>query len=183
MAKKKNTKKDNSQNIDDTLSQISDMIETMEEIHFKNMRWLKTYDKKLFRKLEKLCNKIIDDKEKELYSVELNTNGALDIINRKDKTFMYNCEPFLYGDSRVKDIKKSKKIAFDGIGLGTHITSIIKAFEPKKVLICEDDIQIFNCSLFVTDYESLNKISNIKFQMDTKFDKNKFDEVVRFEKK
>jgi len=182
MAKKKNKIESDNQKVDDALAQISEMVETMEHIYFKNMQWLKEFDKKLYKKLDKVANKLIDDKSKEKYSVELNKEAALDIINRKDKTFIYNCEPFIYGDDKVEEVKKSKKMAFIGTGLGTHITSILKKLKPKKSLICENDIQIFRCSLYVTDYESLANISKIKFAIDSKYDTSEFDEVVRFDK-
>lgn len=182
MAKKDSKKEKNTQSVDDTLAQITEMVETMEEIYFKNMLWLRAYDKKLYKKLKKVANKILEDKSKEKYAVELNKAAALDIINRKDKTFIYNCEPFIYGDEKVSEVKKSKKIAFIGTGLGTHITSVIKELSPKKVLICEEEVQIFRCSLYVTDYETLASISDIKFAIDTKYDATKFDEVVKFDK-
>jgi len=179
---KKNKKVNNDLSVEDTLAKISEMVETMEQIYFKNMLWLKSYDKKLHKKLEKVANKILENKSKEKYAVELNKLAALDIILRKDKTFMYNCEPFVYGDDKVSEIKKSKKIAFIGTGLGTHITSALKELKPKKILVYEKDVQIFRCSLYVTDYETLSSISDIKFAIDSKFDESKYDEVVKFDK-
>jgi len=178
MGKKNNKKEANTQTIDETIVKITEMIETMEEIYFKNMQWLKNFDSKLYIKLENLANKIINDKSKEKFAVELNKSAALDIINRKDNTFLYNCEPFIYGDNKVEDVKKAKKIAFTGTGLGTHISSIIKELKPKKVLIAESDMQIFRCSLYVTDYETLSSISKIKFSINKKYDISKYDEVV-----
>lgn len=181
MSKKKNKKIVNNENIDDidvTMAKITEMVETMEEMYFKNMQWLKEFDKKLHGRVENLGNKILNDKSKEKFAVELNKEAALDIINRKEMTFLYNCEPFIYGDNKVEEVKKSNKIAFVGTGLGTHITSVIKALKPKKVLICEENMQIFRCSLYVTDYSSLSDISKIKFTINKKFDTSKFDEVV-----
>jgi len=179
MGKKNNKKEMDTQSIDDTMAKITEMIETMEEIYFKNMQWLKTFDKKLYKKLENISNKILNNKSKEKYAVELNKEAALDIINRKDKSFLYNCEPFIYGDNKVKEVKKSKKIAFLGTGLGTHITSILRALKPKKILIIEEDIQVFRCSLYVTDYEALSEISKIKFSIDRKKDTLNYEEVVK----
>lgn len=167
--------------VEDTLEKIKAMLETMEEIYFKNLTWLKEYDNALFKRVKKSEKKILKDKSKEKYAIELNLSGALDIINRKNKKFLYNCEPFIYGDDKVKKVKKSKKIAFVGIGLGTHVTSIIKKLEPKKVLICEEDIQIFRCSLYVTDYMVLSEISKFNFSIDTEYDTSKYDEVVKLE--
>ena len=182
MGKKKSKIESDNQKVEDALSQISEMVETMEQIYFKNMTWLKEFDKKLYKKLEKVANKLVDNKSKEIYAVELNKTAALDIINKKDKTFLYNCEPFIYGDEKVSEVKKSKKMAFIGTGLGTHITSIIKELKPKRALVCESDIQIFRCSLYVTDYESLSSISKIKFSIDSKYDTSDIDEVIRFDK-
>jgi len=182
MGKKKKETENVDQKIEDTLAQITVMVETMDEIYFKNMQWLKKYDKKLYKKLDKVSNKLINDKSKEKYAVELNKEAALDIINKKDKTFLYNCEPFIYGDNKVLEVKKAKKFGFIGTGLGTHITSIIREIKPRKSLICEDDVQIFRCSLYVTDYESLSNISKIKFAIDSKYDISNIDEVVRFDK-
>jgi len=179
---KKNKKQNNNPSVDETLAKISEMVETMEQIYFKNMLWLRSYDKKLHKKLEKMANKILEDKSKEKYAVELNKEAALDIIYRKDKTFLYNCEPFIYGDDVATEVKKSKKIAFIGTGLGTHITSTLKELKPKKILVYEKNVQIFRCSLYVTDYETLSGISDIKFAIDSKFDESKYDEVVKFDK-
>lgn len=167
--------------VENTVEKIKAMLETMEEIHFKNLVWLKEYDNALFKAVKKNEKKILKNKSKEKYAVELNSKAALDIINRKNKKFLYNCEPFIYGDEKVKEVKKSKKIAFVGVGLGTHISSIIKELEPKKVLICEKDLQVFRCSLYITDYESLANISSLQFAVDTDMDLSKYKEIVNLD--
>jgi len=176
--RKENDEQVNETKINDTMEQIKAMLETMDEIYFKNLVWLKKFDNELYKIVKKTEKKILNNKSKEKYAVELNKEAALDIVNRKKKTFMYNCEPFIYGDNKVKEVKKSKKIAFLGTGLGTHITSIVKKLKPKKILISEKNIQIFRCSLFITDYESLSEISKIIFSIDKKLDSSKYDEVV-----
>ncbi|RDX35494.1 hypothetical protein DZA35_00210 [Arcobacter sp. HD9-500m-PIT-SAG03] len=167
--------------VNDTMEKIKTMLETMDEIYFKNLVWLKKFDNELYKIVKKTEKKILNNKSKEKYAIELNKEAALDIINRKKKTFMYKCEPFIYGDNKVKEIKKSKKIAFLGTGLGTHITSIVKELKPKKILVSEKDIQIFRCSLFVTDYESICDISKIKFSIGEKCDRSKYDEIVKLD--
>jgi len=180
MAKKQNDGLSESE-LNNTMDQIRTMVETMEQIYFKNIMWLKESSPKLYKNIRKIEQKLLKDKSKEKYAVELNSSGALDIINKKDKTFMYNCEPFIYGDDKVKEVKKVKKIAFLGIGLGTHVTSIIKELKPKKVLICEKNIQLYKCSMYVTDYEALSAISKIEFSIDTKCDLSKYDQVIKLD--
>jgi len=168
--------------IERTLTKITEMVETMEEIYFKNMNWLQEFDNKLYKKLKKVSDKVMKDKGKEKCAVELNKTAALDIIIKKDKTFIYNCEPFIYGDEKVREVKGNKKMSFIGTGLGTHITSILREFKPKRVVINEENIQYFRCSLYVTDYETLSKISKIKFSINSKPKILEASEVVRFDK-
>jgi len=145
------------------------MVQTMQEIYFKNLDFFENNHKKLYKLIQKEAKKIEKDSSKEKYSVELNKQGAIDIINREDNSYFYNQDPFLVGDDiSVKLTEKS--IVFKNVGLGTHISSTIKTNKPKKVLVCEKDIQLFRCSMYVTDYSELSNLTKLKFNIDSKCD-------------
>jgi len=161
--------------------QLVEMVETMELIHLKNMQWFSREHMDVYKLLAKEAKKITKNKDKEKFTVELRQDGALDIHNKKKDTFVYNIDPFTYGDEKAKAVKakKVKKIIFDGTVLGTHITSVIKEHKPKKVLVAEKNIQIFRCSSYVIDYEELNKISIFEFCLDkSKYEIGKKDLVI-----
>jgi hypothetical protein len=155
------------QNVHNIEPQIMEMVQTMEEIYRKNMAWLEENENALYAKMDKITQKIIKDKSKEKFRVELTDGGSLDILDLKNSAFIYNREPFEYGDSKVKELedKNYKRVVFKGSLLGTHITSIVKTLKPKKIVVCEPNKQIFSCSLYVTDYAELAKISKIKFSI------------------
>ena len=164
----------------DLTEEIALMIETMEQINFKNLLWLKSFDKKLYKEVVKLDKKLTKNKDKEKYAVELSQAGALDILNKKKNKFMYNKEPFEYGDKKAQELPESeyKEISFDGVGLGTQITSTIKLHKPKKAEIYEKNLEIFKCSLYITDYEELNSISKLKFIVGEKYKLDKDATIV-----
>ncbi len=155
----------------DITEDIMLMVETMEQINVKNLLWLKKNDKDLYKAISKLDKKLLKDKSSEKFTVELSQKGELDILNKKKNTIMYNQEPFIYGDTKASALKKGKykSISFDGTGLGTQITSTIKLHKPKKVTIYEKDLEIFKCSLYITDYEELNTISKLNFVVGKKY--------------
>lgn len=158
--------------------QLMELVVTMETIFHKNISWLKENNKKLF----KAVNKAVKKKSQSTFAVELNVNeGTLDIINKDKNTFIYHQDPFKYGDKKASKIKKSdnlKKFIFKETLLGTHITSIIKTYKPKKATICENDIYKFLCSLYITDYEELSQISQLEFYIDTKCKEGKNSTIV-----
>lgn len=164
----------------DITEDLMDMVETMERIYLKNCTWLETYDKPLYKKIIKNRDKILKNKDKEKFCVELTQEGALDILDKKSGEFIYHTDPFVFGDNKAIDVEeKLKSIVFDGVLLGTHITSTIKLKKPKKVTIVEKNLQIFNCSLYITDYQSLSEISKIKFEIDNEFEPKKKDIVIK----
>lgn len=156
---------------DNELAQeIASMIYTMEAIYQKNMLWLSKEHNDIFKSLQKEEKKIKENKNLESYSVELNMLGTLDILNKQTNLFSYNFDPFIFGDNKTNEIKedKLKNILFDGTLLGTHIKEIIRKFQPKNVTVCEKDIQMFNCSLYVTDYVELSKLAKIQLSIASK---------------
>lgn len=161
--------------------QLIEMIETMELIYLKNKQWMSQKHNTLYKMLEKECNKILKNKDKEKFRVELTQTGALDILNTKKDKFVFNMDPFIYGDKKAETIKekKIKKVVFDGTQLGTQITSTIRMHKPKKAVIIEKDKQIFRCSMYVTDYEELDKISKLEFFVeDNSYEYGKKDLIV-----
>ena len=151
--------------LDEIMVQIEQMLNIMEEIYEKNMNFFKKKHKNIYKLSKKEAKKILKDKEKEIYAIELNKQGSIDIINRKNKEYFYNTDPWIFGDNIAQDLKDNKKIAFVKTGLGTHISSTVKFNKPKKVLICEDDIQLFRTSMYVVDYKELSEITNIEFSI------------------
>lgn len=162
--------------LDSAYEEIENMLQTMDEIFFTNLEYFKKADKDIYKNIKKESKRILKDKSKEKFAVELNTNGSLDIINRKNNKFLYNKCPFKFGDSIAQKLTQ-KSIAFQNTGLGTHITSTIKINKPKKVLIIEPDIQKFRCSMYVTDYSELADISKIKFCFAKECNTKKYDQV------
>lgn len=161
--------------------ELTNMVEIMEQIYTKNMNWFSENDFELYKQLSSCAYAISEDKSKEQYIVEMRKDGSLDILNKTKNIFIYNCDPFEFGDEKTNSIteKKIKQVHFDGVLLGTHITGIIRKFEPKKTTICEANEQIFRCSLYVTDYASLANISNLKFAIGTKCKIKKESYVVK----
>ncbi len=166
------------QELDNTLEEIEKMLQIMEEINFKNLEFFKKTDKDLYKLINKESKKISKDKSKEKFAVELNKKGSLDIINRKNNKYFYNTDPFLRGDNIANQLKY-KSIAFEGVGLGTHITSTIKFHKPKKVLICEENIQIFRCSMYITDYEELASLTKLKITLEDECRSKKYDKIFK----
>ena len=167
------------QEIIDLTDEVIMMIETMEQIKNKNLIWLKDNEKKLYKKVIKQSDKIEQDKSKEKFALELDPKGNLNMINRKNNKFFYKGNIFDFGDEIANKSLKLKKVIFNGIGLGTHITSYIKQYKPKKVLLLEKDMQIFNCSLYITDYVELSQISKIKFDIGDKVKYTKDSDAIR----
>lgn len=168
------------QEVVDLTDEIAMMIETMEQIKFKNLLWLKYYDNTLHKKISKISKKLEKNKSKEEFAVELSQDGNLNLLNKKKNKFLFSTNIFELGDKIALNLKKEKykKICFRDVGLGTQITSVIRMYKPKKAIICEKDLQIFNCSLYVTDYEELNKISTLEFHIGTKYDLTKEKNIV-----
>ena len=164
----------------DLTDEIAMMIETMEQIKAKNVLWLKSFNNSLYKNIVKISTKLEKNKSKEKFVVELSQDGNLNLLNKKKNKFFYSSGIFDLGDEIATNIEEKiyKKITFDGTGLGTHITSIIRMFKPKKVTIIEKELQIFNSSLYVTDYEELNKISTIDFIIDKKYDLSKEKNII-----
>jgi len=169
----------NEEELNDIMAQIEQMLEIMEEIYQKNMLFFKKNYKDIYKLAKKEAKKILKDKEKEIFAIELNKEGSVDIISRLDNSYFYNTDPWILGDEIANELKGYKKIAFIGTGLGTHIISTVKFNKPKKILICEKDIQIFRTSMYVVDYEELSKITKIDFQIaqDKKCKTKKYDKV------
>ncbi len=164
--------------LDKTYEDIEQMLHIMEEIYFKNLEYFKSTDKELYKVIKKESKKISKNKSKEKFAVELNKKGSLDIINRKDGKYFYNTDPFLRGDNIAKQLVY-KTIAFKGIGLGTHISSAIKFNKPKKVLICEENIQIFRCAMYITDFTELSNLTKLKVNLGETCKDKKYDKVFK----
>ncbi len=158
--------------------EIEQMLKIMDEIYYTNLEWLKKNHKDIYKLVKKEAKSILKDTSKEKFCVELNKKGALDIINRRDNSYFYNTDPFIRGDNIAKQLTQ-KSIAFDGVGLGTHITSAIKFNKPKKVLICEDDIQLFRCSMYITDYSELSSLTKLKITLSDKCKNKNYDKVFK----
>jgi hypothetical protein len=56
---------------------------------------------------------------------------------------------------------KIYKYLFMGTGLGIHIDSMVKKFNPNSILIVEPSIEIFRLSMFVTDYQTIAQSTRI----------------------
>lgn len=164
--------------LDKTYAEIEQMLQIMEEIYFKNLEFFKNSNKELYKTVNKESKKILKDKSKEKFAVELNKTGSLDIINRKNGDYFYNTDPFVKGDNIAHQLEY-KTIAFKGVGLGTHITSTIKFNKPKKVLICENDVQVFRCSMYITDYEELSTLTKLKVTLDDTCKNKKYDKTFK----
>ena len=179
---KKNKKRDlTEEEVEKAYQEIKVMVQTMEDIYFKNLNFFEDNYKKIYKLVQKEASKIEKNKSKEKYSVELNSTGSLDIINREDNSFMYNKkDPFMLGDKIAKKLD-AKSIAFEGVGLATHISAMIKQYKPKKVLVCEKNIQYFRCSMYVTDYEELAGLTKLSFSIDKKCDSSDYKKVYKLE--
>ena len=176
---KKNDGKLTEEELDKVYENLKIMIETMQEIYFKNLNFFEDNNKKLYKKIQKESKKILKDKSKEKYCVELNKQGAIDVINREDNSYMYKKDPFLVGDEIANKLDE-KSIVFKGVGLGTHIASTIKTKNVKKVLICENNIQLFRCSMYVVDYTELASIAKkIDFNIGSKCDESGYKKVYK----
>lgn len=64
-----------------------------------------------------------------------------------------------------KMYKKFDKFIFVGTLLGRHILNIDKKINAKKYFICENNLEIFRLSLFVTNYRSLSQKSKLTFSI------------------
>jgi len=145
------------------------------------MLYFKKKHKNIYELSKKEAKKILKNKDKEIFAIELNKKGAIDIINRKDKSYFYDTDPWIFGDGVANSLKGNKKIAFIGTGLGTHISSTVKFNKPKKILICEENIQLFRTSMYVVDYKELSDITKIEFNIgkDKKCKTKKYDIVYK----
>lgn len=70
-------------------------------------------------------------------------------------------------DNTLKDksYKKFEKFIFIGTLLGRHIVGIDKKIKAKNYFICENNLEIFRLSLFVTNYRDLTIQSKLTFSI------------------
>lgn len=68
-------------------------------------------------------------------------------------------------NSKEIQFKTIDKFVFIGTLLGTHITKLHKKIKAHTYFICENNLEIFRLSLFVTDYTALTKTAKIFFSI------------------
>lgn len=112
---------------------------------------------------DKPCFNLLTDKflnNKVSYKNQIN---AYDFVNE-------------YLNHKKQDMSYDKFI-FIGTLLGVHINDLHKVLKSKVYLILEDELEIFRLSLFLTDYEELEKESKLFFCIE-KNDKEK-EEIIK----
>ncbi|MFA7084406.1 MAG: 6-hydroxymethylpterin diphosphokinase MptE-like protein [Arcobacteraceae bacterium] len=62
-----------------------------------------------------------------------------------------------------KEKKPFDKFIFLGTLLGVHLNDIHNALKAKAYLVCEQNLEIFRLSIFLTDYETLHKDAKLFF--------------------
>lgn len=87
-------------------------------------------------------------------------------VSYKNKLSAYNfINEYIHVD---KENTSFDKFIFIGTLLGVHINDMNKVLKSKVYLIIEDEIEIFRLSLFLTDYEELEKTSKLFFCINEK---------------
>ena len=168
--------------LEQVMQDIEYMLEIMEQIYKKNLKFFKKKHKDIYKLVIKEAKKIAKDNSKTKYAIELNQLGAIDIIDKKTGKFLYQRDPWIFGDEIANTLKDYKSIAFVNTGLGTQITSAIKFNKPKKVLICEKEIQLFRTSLYVVDYTELNELTKLSFSIgEDKCKNKKYDKTYKLD--
>jgi len=66
---------------------------------------------------------------------------------------------------KEKEFKRIEKFIFIGTLLGRHIPSAVKKVNAKNYFVCENNLEIFRLSLFVTSYVELAQESNVRFSI------------------
>lgn len=152
------------------LSQCIDNGEHIEryELQFENT-------KGCFNILDKQENKYIYNENSYEYSDEIATNTDFSSENTFSLLQLNQTNDALSLNTIVRELNPIKEIInkdidfnnrnylkiykylFVGTGLGIHISSLIKKFQPNSILIIEPSIEIFRLSMFVTDYEEIAK--------------------------
>ena len=77
---------------------------------------------------------------------------------------------------RSSKMKKIEKFIFIGVGLGMHLFDIHKKILANEYLIIEDDLELFNLSLFCTKYYEIG--SDAKFYFSIAEDENSFMNII-----
>jgi len=147
------------ENIVDITEEAEQLLETMNQIFSRNMKFLSTNSPKYHKQILEFSSNIDSGKSEEKLSVELNKEHFIDILNRENNTFFFNSDPFEYGELKVKSLKfrKADKIVFEGVLLGTQIEPALKKYKPKSIFIMEESLEIFRVFLNVIDLETISK--------------------------
>ncbi len=64
-----------------------------------------------------------------------------------------------------RELKTINKFIFLGVGLGLHITDILRKTQVKISLIIEDSLELFRLSLFITNYVELSQQTQLLFSI------------------
>lgn len=88
------------------------------------------------------------------------TQKALEKLQKKNALTTYaTTAPIMhYHDSNVDNsmhLKEIHKFIFLGLGLGLHLSKIIKKTNATHILIVEDNLELFRLSLFTCNYKEL----------------------------
>jgi len=176
-------------------------INTLVQTNFqKNINYIQTNHKELFKKLSALDNAVENNHYEEKYQLAFE-NGAFDILIRETQTHLYEKNPkkfiqLLLNSVTLKkeensfiafksndiwldiilqeDMKTLEKFIFFGVGSGEHIWELYKKSPASNYLIIEDDLELFRLSLMTTPYYKMAKSTKISFSIFE--DSNEFEQ-------
>lgn len=140
-------------------------------IELSSNTYLYNKDSELFSK--ELTNQINFQKEQQSFksSYDLTfTSPALEKIKDGDALMMYATTAHIIDyhnnfTSTSMSLERVHKFIFIGIGLGLHISSIIKKIGADSILFIEDDIELFRLSMFTCNYKNILKNKHAFFSI------------------
>lgn len=114
---------------------------------------------------KELTNQINMQKDQQVFKSSYNyifTPEAMTKIKDADALTMHSTTaPIIdYNNSNTKpsmNLTRVHKFIFIGIGLGLHVSNIIKKIGADSILFVEDDIELFRLSLFTINYKEVLK--------------------------
>lgn len=167
------------------------LLETSFNLGYKETDYELDYRDDYFEIFDKRNNKYYYGENSLEYSKKATStiNGKVDNCSFKafyeerftDDIFKISEESDIFSDTRItnglichyvtkqippqEELKDIRKFIILGVGLGLHIPLVLKKIKPEVLMICEQNLEIFRLSLFVTDYKEISKSAILYFSI------------------
>lgn len=93
--------------------ELEEFNQTLVNLYFKNMNFLKDNFPKIYEKVDKLSENINNETHKEKYSLEYKPEGYFDILNNETNEFVYGFDSYAEADKRTEMSNFTKQHSLD----------------------------------------------------------------------